>query len=185
MSFSKNEKKILDIVTSYDFAKLFNNKNTKVMVKKSTDLGTELVCTKPIKKKEVIAYYKFKVYNNKDNSHVGYNNYMYTMTVETKSGRSSSTLVGDLFPGSLEMPTEKSNITYYAFFSNEPTPQQKQNCYLDSELKLNYKNRSKVKAGDTMIYSLRASHDIKPGEAIVWCYGPEYERHYKPSKECL
>jgi hypothetical protein len=162
MSFTKNEEKILDIVTSYDFAKLFNNKNTKVMVKKSPVLGTELVCTKPIKKREVIAYY-----------------------VETKSGRSSSTLVGDLFPGSLEMPTEKSNITYYAFFSNEPTPQQKQNCYLDSELKLNYKNRSKVKAGDTMIYSLRASHDIKPGEAIVWCYGPEYERHYKPSKECL
>ena len=155
------------------------------MLKKDPILGVQLICTKPIKKKEIIAYYKFKVFNNKNDDYVGYNNYMYTMTVETKKGNPSKTLIGDLYPGSLEMPTDKTNITYYAFFSNEPTTKQKENCYLDPESKLNFKNRSTIKAGETMTYSLRAMHEIKPGQSIVWCYGPEYERHYTPHSDCL
>ena len=78
------------------------------------------------------------------------------------------------------MPSPK-NITYYAFFSNEPTFSDNMNCYLDIETKLNYKHRKKVKVGDTMTYSLRAERDILPGEKITWCYGPVYDRKYVPN----
>ena len=102
---------------------------------------------------------------------------MYTMTVYGKSGRARDTVMGDIYDGSLEPP--KNGITYWAYFSNEPSGDQKENVYLDINTKCNYKNRNRVKVGDTMIYKLVASRDIKPNEEITWCYGDYYNRNYK------
>ena len=177
-----NLKKILDNLVSYDYAKLFCDKNTKIKVAKDPILTVKLVCVKPIKKGETIAYYKFMVHDSK--KYKPYKNNMYAMTVESKKGYARNSLIGDIFPGSLELPG-KDGIPYYAFFSNEPSLKEKENCYLDSELKLNYANRSSVKPGDTMIYSLKASCNIKKGESITWCYGSEYGRDYPVNAVCL
>jgi len=101
------------------------------------------------------------------------------MTVYTKKDRESNRLIGDIFSGSLEPP--KRGIFFLAFFSNEPSGRSTENAYLDTNLKQNYKNRTRVKKGDTMIYKLRALKNIKKGEEIVWCYGAYYDRNYKPN----
>ncbi len=149
--------------------------NVKVDLKK-TYKGTSLMAKTHIKKGSVIAYYKFLLYKFDDNFE-GVNNNMYTMTVYGKSGRSRDTLIGDIYEGSLDKP--KRGITYWAYFSNEPSGNQEGNSELDINLKENYKNRDRVKAGDTMVYKLVASRDIKPGEEITWCYGDYYNRSYK------
>ena len=176
-----NERKILKCITSYDYAKLFNNKNTKIKLQKHPKLGIGLVSTKPIKKGETIAFYKFKVFSDKNFR--GYKDSMYTMTVETKNGNPSRTLIGDIYSGSLESPTA-DNITFYAFFSNEPTPKQNMNAELFTELSMNYSDRKTVKPGDTMIYSLKATRAIAPKEPITWCYGDFYQRKYPVHPDC-
>ena len=177
-----NLKKILDNLVSYDHANLFRNKDTKIKLLKDKELGIKLVCVKPIKKNETIAYYKFMVYDEK--TYKPYKNSMYAMDIISKKGNSRSALIGDIFPGSLELPG-KDNISYYGFFSNEPTLKEKPNCYINPELKLNYAKRDVVKVGDTMIYSLKASCNIKKGESITWCYGSLYSRNYKVNPVCL
>lgn len=179
----KNLQKILDNIVSYDYAKLFREKNTKIKIQKDKKLGIKLVCVKPIEKGETIAYYKFMVYKD-DISYKPYRDNMYAMSVETKNGKISNRLIGDIYPGSLQYPG-KDGIPYYAFFSNEPTPKQRENCRLDPELKRNYANRKVIRAGDTMIYSLKATCDIKKGEPITWCYGSLYERDYEINPSCL
>jgi len=175
---TNNRDKILDHLLEFKNVKLFNNSKTKIVVKNSKTLGTELVCRRRIKKGERIAWYKFMVFNM--DTHEAYKHSMYSMSVYTKKENLSERLIGDLFNGSLQMPSPQ-NITYYAFFSNEPTFSDDMNCYLDIETKLNYKHRKKVKVGDTMTYSLRAERDILPGEKITWCYGPVYARKYVPN----
>tara|TARA_A100001011_G_scaffold400701_1_gene517729 strand:+ start:1753 stop:2295 length:543 start_codon:yes stop_codon:yes gene_type:complete len=175
MSSDKNLKKILSHLVSFDFAKLFNNNKTKTKIKKSTKLGIELVATKPIKKNERVAWYKFKLYNSTHNPK--FRKSMYQMTVYNKNGNESKSLLGDLYPGSLEMPG-RDNLTYYAFFSNEPSGNVEENCYIDIETSLNFKDRNSIKDGDTMKYSLKAMRNIKVGEPIVWCYGESYQRPY-------
>ena len=46
----------------------------------------------------------------------------------------------------------------------------------------NYNKRKKVVVGDTLIYKLVASKHIKPGDEIVWYYGPDYTRDYVVNK---
>ncbi len=165
-------KKVFSIKYAKDMAK---GHDIKVTLKKNFK-GVSLFSKKPIKKGSVIAYYKFLV-NKYDDDFEGVNNSMYTMTVYGKSGRSRDTVMGDIYSGSLEPP--KRGITYWAYFSNEPSGDQEENAYLDINTKENYKNRSRVKVGDTMIYKLVASRDIKPNEEITWCYGDYYNRNYK------
>ena len=98
------------------------------------------------------------------------------MSIYTKKDRFNPRLIGDVYEGSLQPP--KNNITFWAYFSNEPSGKQEENAMLDINLKGNYKNRSRVKAGDTMIYRLIATRNIKPGEEICWCYGGAYGRDY-------
>jgi len=165
-------KKVFSLKHAKDMAK---GHNIKVTLKKNYK-GVSLFAKKPIKKGSVVAYYKFLVHKYDDNFE-GENNNMYTMTVYGKSGRARDTVMGDIYDGSLAPP--KNGITYWAYFSNEPSGDQKENVYLDINTLCNYKNRSTVKAGDTMVYKLVASRDIKPNEEITWCYGEYYNRNYK------
>lgn len=160
--------------------KMARGYDLKVTLKKNFK-GVSLYSKKPIKKGQVVAYYKFLLHKYDDNFE-GVKNNMYTMSVYTKSGRFNSHLIGDIYEGSLRPP--RRNISFWAYFSNEPSkafekhPEQMENVYLDINLKENYKNRDKVKAGDTMIYKLVAFRDIKANEEITWCYGDAYHRNY-------
>lgn len=167
-------KKVLDIKYAKKQAKGYN---LKVTLKKDKLKGTGLFALKNIKKGNVIAYYKFKLFKYDTQL---YKNNMYAMTIYTKNGNESSTLIGDIYPGSLRPP--KYNIPFWAYFSNEPSKSPKEqysNAYLDTNLKSNYRNRSRVKEGDTMVYKLIADENIKKGEEIVWCYGEYYGREYE------
>lgn len=169
----KETKKILDI----NYAKKFTNPQVRTTLKKTKTKGTSIFAKKKISKGSIIAYYKFLVVDTKN-----YNFFRdgeYAMTVYTKKYKDSQKYTGDIFPGSLEMP--KYNVPFWGYFSNEPTPRQKYNAYLDVNLKENYRHRNSVKEGDTMVYKIRASRDIHPGEEIMWCYGIEYIREYKSS----
>jgi len=156
--------------------KLAKGHNLKVALRKSKMKGTSLYAAKNIKKGNIIAYYKFKVF--KMATHRQVKGGMYGMTVYTKKVRESPTLIGDIYPGSMTSP--KRGISFWAYFSNEPAtkPKQDENAYLDINVKQNYKDRARVKVGDTMVYKLRASKNIKKGEEVVWCYGGSYGRGY-------
>ena len=146
----------------------------KVTLKKNFK-GTSLYAKKPIKKNNIIAYYKFLVHKY-DDDFAGQKNDMYAMSIYTKKDRFNPNLMGDIYEGSLEKP--KNNISFWAYFSNEPSGKQGENAFLDINLRGNYKHRNRVKPGDTMVYKLIASRDIKPGEEICWCYGEAYGRDY-------
>lgn len=158
--------------------KMAKDYDLKVTLKKNFK-GTSLYAKKPIKKGTVISYYKFLVKKNTDDFN-GVNNNMYTITVYGKNGRERESLIGDVFKGSLIPP--KHNIPFWAYFSNEPSKDQEENARIDTNLKVNYRNRNKVKENDTMVYKLIATKNIKAGEEITWCYGEEYNRNY--DSEC-
>lgn len=171
----------MDKIFDMRYAKwLARGYDLKVTLRKNKYKGVSLYATKPIRKNNVIAYYKFKVYSDKTHKQVKHG--MYGMTVYTKKGNESRSKIGDVYPGSLREP--KGHISYWAYFSNEPAREpieQYQNSYLDINLNENYRNRSTVKEGDVMIYKLRALRDINPGEEITWCYGGSYGRDYIPN----
>jgi len=151
------------------------NDNMKVTLEKNYK-GYSLFATKPIKKGTIIAYYKFLVHKN-DSSYKSKKNEMYSITVYTRRGSQHPYLIGDVYEGSLEQP--KKGIPFWAYFSNEPSGDQEENAFLDENVKGNYRKRSRVKAGETMIYKLIAARDIEPGEEITWCYGSAYHRNYE------
>ena len=103
----------------------------------------------------------------------------YAIAIMTKTDKHSKTFLGDLTVESLPPPCK--SIPYWGYFSNEPSNNQHHNCYIDPNLKENYRGRSKLKEGDTIIYKLRAERDIKAGEEITWCYGDNYDREYVPN----
>jgi hypothetical protein len=138
--------------------------------------GVSLFAKKQIKRGNVIAYYKFKLYPFTENFK-GQKDDMYVMSVYTKNDKFNPRVIGDIFEGSLDYP--KYNIPFWAYFSNEPSGDQKENCTIDPNLKNNYRKRDKVKPGETMTYKLIATKNIEPDEEIVWCYGIYYDRNYK------
>lgn len=148
----------------------------KVTLKKGKK-GVSLYAKKPIKKESVIAYYKFKVFDM--DTYDGFMDGMYQFSVYTKSERISSKLIGDLYEGSLREPMY--NVPFWAYFSNEPSGPQTENAYMDVNTKYNFRNRDRLKVGDTVIYRLLALRNIKKGEEICWCYGDAYERDYQAS----
>ena len=179
MAHSRSPKKKRKTLKAFDYKYALEQAEgypLKVTLKKNFK-GTSLFAKKPIKKGSIIAYYKFRV--NKYQGYTGKKNDMYTMSIYTKKGNYNPRVIGDVFEGSLEPP--KYNIPYWAYFSNEPSKEQEENCYLDVNLKFNYKNRDRVKPGETMTYKLIAYHNIKAGEEICWCYGDSYGRDY-PSR---
>jgi hypothetical protein len=160
--------------------KMTRDYDLKVNLKKNFK-GVSLYSKTPIKKGQIVAYYKFLVHKY-DDDFEGIKNNMYTMSVYKKSGRFNPHLIGDIYEGSLRPP--RHNIPFWAYFSNEPSkafqknPEQIENVYLDINLKENYKNRNIIKEGDTMIYKLVAFRNIKANEEITWCYGDAYHRNY-------
>lgn len=154
-----------------------NLSNLKVSLKKSKIKGVSLFANRDIKKGEIMAYYKISVYSNQNFKSKTGN--MYTIAVNTKNNNYSRSLIGDLSPLSLEKP--RGDIPFWGYFSNEPSGSQEINCYIDTNLKENYKYKSRMSPGDTMIYKLRALRQIKKGEEITWCYGPDYNRDYEPN----
>ena len=153
-----------------------NLENLKVKLEKSPVKGTSLFAQKPIKKGNIIAYYHMKVYPLKTPGPFGD---VYQFTVYTSKGNAIKNLVGNLYEGSLKPP--KRGIPYWAYFSNEPSGTQKENAYVDADADGNYKNRTRIKAGDTVTFKLIAKRNIAAGEEVVWCYGDEYLRNYKPN----
>ena len=168
------KKDLIANILNIDVAKSVGKGYDLSVTLKKNYKGTSLYATKPIKRGKVIAYYKVMVYKYKNFR--SYQKFMYTISVYTKNGNISNSLIADIYPGSLEPP--KYNIPFWAYFSNEPS-KQRENCTLDINTKYNYKNRSKLKPGDTMVYKLVATKDISPGEEICWCYGEDYDRNYK------
>jgi len=167
-------KKVFDAKYAKKMAK---DCDLKVTLKKNFK-GYSLFAKKPIKKGNIIAYYRFLVHKY-TNNFKGKKNDMYVMSVYTKTGRFNPHLIGDVYEGSLADPIR--NIPYWAYFSNEPSGKQTENAILDINEKGNYRQRNRIKAGETMTYKLIASRNIKPGEEICWCYGSSYARNYKAS----
>lgn len=151
-----------------------NLKSLRVKLKRSKVKGVSLYAQKLIRKNQVIAYYKFMVYSNSK-----YENPLdstYTITVYNRKGKENPRLIGDIYLGSA--PPPRGTIPYWAYFSNEPSPDQEENAYLDTDPKGNFRKRDRVKAGETMVYKLRALRNIQKGEEITWCYGEGYGRGY-------
>ena len=94
-----------------------------------------------------------------------------------KNGNENKTLVADLYEGSIEKPFRGK--PFWAFFSNEPGPGQTENSNMYEDSAKNYRNRNKLKEGDTVIYKLVSTRNILKGEEIVWCYGDNYIRDYQ------
>ena len=137
-----------------------------------------LFANKKIKKGEIISYYLVKaVKNPRFNS-------VYTVGLYNRNGTEERKLTGDLCSESLKPPTE-NGITYWAYFSNEPSINEHENSYLDFEN--SYKetrDKSKFKEGDLVLYKLIAKKTIQKGDEIVWCYGyPPGQRNYETECE--
>ena len=151
-----------------------NLSSLKVRLEHIPGKGIGLIANRNINRGEIVSYYKVMVYISRN--HVGVMNDAYNIQVVTKSNRDSTTMIGDIYEGSNAKP--RGTIPYWAYFSNEPSEGQKSNSLLDINLKSNYRNRHRVKIGDTLVYSLKAKRNIKEGEEIVWYYGTKYVRNY-------
>jgi hypothetical protein len=159
-------------------------KNTKNYEKcnvylKRTKKGVSVFARKPFKKGDVVAFYKFKIFKSYK-SYKGVKNGTYLMTVYKKNKEIDMYLIGDICNESLDQPTE-DGLTYYGYFSNEPSDGQTCNVYLNTDIDTNYKDRDVVKEGDFLTYRLVATRDIQPDEEICWYYGDEYPRNYEVS----
>ena len=84
------------------------------------------------------------------------------------------------------VPTEKTlkrkraeGLPNIAFFANEPTrkPKQEQNCYfIAPRVRV-----SELKEGKMAVGTLMTTRNVRKGEHLVWCYGDDYHRSYKPA----
>ena len=156
------------------------NKNTphldtlKTRLKKMKNKRVGLFANKQIKKGEVISYYLVKaVKTPRFNS-------VYTVTLYNNNETVNEKLTGDLCQESLKSPT-KSGITYWAYFSNEPSMNERENAHLDfKNMHKETKNKTRLEEGDLVLYKLIANKTIQEGDEILWCYGyPPGQRNYK------
>jgi len=153
----------------------------KVELRKTKVKGVGIYAKEPIEDGEVIALYQIKVFREKNYESPTDNDYM--IGVYTFLGNESRVWIGDIAPESLKAPIKSENgefyIPYWAYFSNEPSPGQNTNAYINMNLEETYKTRKRLKEGDLVTYKLIATENIAPGEEIVWDYGSGYgERDY-------
>jgi hypothetical protein len=168
---------------SYLFDMNYVNDNTpnldilKTRLKKMKNKRVGLFANKQIKKGEVISYYLVKAFKKARFDSV------YSVSLYNNNG-SENKLYGDLCPESLQLPT-KSGITYWAYFSNEPSINEHENSYLDfTNSYKETRNKTSIEEGDLVLYKLIASRNIKKGDEILWCYGyPPGQRLYKTACE--
>lgn len=154
-----------------DCAKRYTNPNLKVELKDGIN-GISMYATTPIKKGNIIAYYKFKVF--KDENHRAKKKGRYSVAVQTKSGNFSRTLIGDISSSSLAMP--KYDIPFWGYYANKPDNNNDKNAVLNFNNSQVYNNKNILKVGDYVVYKIIASRDIMPGEEILWCYNNVYNK---------
>ena len=163
-----------------DLLKASSKDEINVTLKKDTK-GIGLYATQDITIGDVIAYYQIKVFNNKK-----YNSptdYTYGFAVYKKDGKEYKTLIGDIYEDTFSEPED--GITFWAPFSNEPSPNQKINAEIEIDEKGIFKSleRNYLLPGDILIYYLVSIKKIKKGDEIMWYYGSTYERNYKVNKK--
>lgn len=164
-----------------DYKKLLRdakNISLKVTLKKTDDKGVGLYATKDIKKGEIIAYYKVKIFREKD--YESPTNFVYSFQVYRKNGEEYKRLIADIDDESFPKPID--NISFWAPFANEPSQNQRINAEIDIDLTENYKNKTFSQPGETAIYKLVSTKMIRPDEEILWFYGDNYDRNYKVGK---
>ena len=163
-------KRLLDRVRNTDYNEEYEG--LKVELRETENKGYGLFAIKPIKKGEVIAYYKIRVF--KSNNHK--TDYVYAFDVYRKNGVCYTRLMGDLYKSSF--PDPENGITFLAPFANEPIGKEKSNSEIDIRLKETYQNKKKqyLLPGDVLIYHLKATKKIKAGDEILWDYGENYDR---------
>ena len=141
--------------------------------------GVSIVATKTIQKGDLIAYYKCKVF--KESDYQSPTNFVYSFEVYRKNGESYKRFIGDI-DGDSFPPPGSDNISYWAPFANEPSVGQRVNSEIVLDLKNNYKERNYLTPGETVIYKLKATKQIKKGSEVLWYYGEQYQRNYKVGK---
>jgi hypothetical protein len=165
-------KTILDYKTVLDMTR---DVDTLSVTLRRGKKGVGIFTTQNLKKGQVVAYYRFIA--QYDNDYKSPTKNMYTIALYTPGGREITDLIGDIFCDSVIPP--RRGIPFWGHFSNEPSPDEETNAFIDINTQENYANRSRLKVGDIVIYKLRASQDIPKGREVLWCYGDSYNRPYK------
>lgn len=163
-----------------DITQLLKNTNKdclKITLKNDHIKGIGVYAVQPIKKNELIAYYKIKVFDA--SNYQSPMNFAYTFSVFTRSGLPNDALIGDIDMESFPSPID--NVPFWGPFVNEPSDQQMVNAAFNPNIKYNYKSHKRCgfKRGDTLIYSVYALKDVDVGQEIVVYYGDEYDRDYQ------
>ena len=165
-----------------DYKKLLketkNLNKLSVTLKKSEQKGVGLYTTKTIKKGDVIAYYKVKIFKNK--GYVSPTDFVYSIEIYRKNGDAYKTLIGDIDKDSFPAPLD--NIPFWAPFANEPSKNERINSEIDVDLRGNYKDKTFSNEGESAVYKLVATKMIRPDEEVLWYYGDIYDRKYNVGK---
>lgn len=155
-----------------------NHQDLSVTLKSTPAKGVGLFATRPIHKNEVIAFYKLKVFILRD--YKSPTRDVYSCYLYTKKGNQINNLIADLYEGSVPLPM--NGIPFWGHFANEPSINEYSNCELHINASYNYRDKTRIKAGDTVLYELRATKYISPGREVLWHYGDNYCRNYVASK---
>ena len=164
---------------SFDYLIKGNNNKLSIKLKKTKEKGLSIFATKNIKKGDVIAFYKCKVFREK--TYDSPTNNVYIFEIYKKNGDEYKRLIGDIYEESFLDPIE--NIPFWAPFVNEPSKHQRVNSEIDINTEENYKDKRFISPGDTIIYKLVATRKIRPGDEILLYYGKEYKRNYEVGKK--
>jgi hypothetical protein len=146
----------------------------RVYLKKSYK-GVSLFAREPIKKGQIVSYYKVKVISERSKVK-RVKDGIYTFNIYSKDDEKLKKYYGDICMESLEKP--RRGIPFFGYFANEPSNEQVCNTTVDINLKENYSDRDEVRTGDFMIYRLIALRDIAMDDEICWYYGDHYDREY-------
>lgn len=156
-----------------------NRKDLSLTLKESKTKGVGMFATKTIKKGDIIAYYKIKIFKIRD--YESPSDFVYSFNVYRKNGEEYKRLIGDIDEDSF--PEPENNIPFWGPFANEPSSNQRTNSEIEIDLETNYKNKKFTVPGETMIYKLIATKMIRKDQEILWFYGPNYNRNYKVGKD--
>ena len=160
---------IIDHTRNYDSLKVYL---------KRTQKGIGIFARTDIKKGNVVAYYKVKVFSDRVKREPVQNG-IYTFSIYDKNEEKIKKFYGDICMESLEDPHR--GAPFFGYLANEPSNGQKCNVYMDVNLKDNYKDRDDVQKGDFFIYKMISLRDITADEEICWYYGDHYDRDYEIS----
>jgi len=146
----------------------------RVYLKKSYK-GVSLFAREPIKKGQIVSYYKIKVISERSKVK-RVKDGIYTFNIYSKDDEKIKKYYGDICMESLDTP--RRGIPFFGYFANEPSNGQVCNTRVDINLKENYSDRDEVRPGDFMVYRLIALRDISMDDEICWYYGDHYDRDY-------